>query len=332
MVFLYNIALQFYLLIIKLIQPFNAKASLWLEGRLTVWNDLDIHLTANKKPVIWVHCSSLGEFEQGRPIIEALNKHFPQYQVLLSFFSPSGYEATKHFNKADHIFYLPIDTAKNAERLIKKLKPVCVFFIKYDYWYHYLHQAKKQAIPVVLVSGIFRKNQPFFQWYGGLHKKMLACFSNFYVQNNESKELLASIGFNNNVWVTGDTRFDRVVEIAGNFEPIPPIEIVVKQKKVFVAGSTWLHDDALIAKFCKLHPQFVYIIAPHDVSNKRIQECLNIYPNACLWTDIEKGGQATNVIIINTIGLLSKLYYYAHICYVGGGFGSDGVHNVAEAA
>lgn len=286
-----------------------------------------------------MHCASMGEFEQGLPVLESIRKQYPGHILLLTFFSPSGYEVRKDYPGVDHVFYLPMDTPHHANRFLNIVQPSLVLFVKYEFWYYYLNEAKQRNIPVVLISGIFRKDQPFFQWYGGMHKKMLGCFSQLIVQSNASAELLQSIGFHENVIIGGDTRFDRVIEIASRFQPIALFDAFCNGQPVIVAGSTWTEDDEELDHFANTNPTVKCIIAPHDIDADRLQECLTLYRHSMLYSVYEKAYRAgtaipagINVLIIDNMGMLSRLYRYATICYIGGGFGDDGIHNVLEAA
>lgn len=287
-----------------------------------------------KDKVIWMHCSSLGEFEQGRPLLEKLRNTYPSYKILLTFFSPSGYEVRKNYNGADYIFYLPADGKTNARIFHDIVNPQLVIFVKYEFWYYYLNEAKKRNVPLLLISAIFRKKQPFFSKYGHFYRSMLSCFTHLFVQNNESVSLLRSIGFTKNVSLVGDTRFDRVIEIAEGFQPISSIEDFCAGSNVIVAGSTWLEDDKELTHYANTRNKVKFIIAPHNIGKDRLNECRKLYKHSTLFSSIQSASPATNIntIIIDNIGMLSRLYKYATICYVGGGFGADGVHNVLEAA
>jgi 3-deoxy-D-manno-octulosonic-acid transferase len=294
-----------------------------------------ISFQGNTHKTIWVHCSSLGEFEQGRPLIELIKKQNPAFKILLTFFSPSGYEIRKDYKNADWIYYLPMDSPSNAKRFLDIVQPHLILFVKYEFWYYYLNEIKKRQIPLLLVSGIFRQNQPFFAWYGNFHRNMLCCFTHIFVQNETSVTLLTNIGFKQHISISGDTRFDRVIEIADGFEPITLIENFVAENQVIVAGSTWTEDDEELDHYANTHPEIKFIIAPHDIEEDRIKECLLLYKNSILFSQLnseQANLENTNVLIIDNIGMLSKLYRYATICYVGGAFGEDGVHNVLEAA
>src|SRR5690348_4371430 len=238
----YILFLKLYSLGISIAALFNQKAKLWIKGRRNIFPVINNELSKVNRNRIWIHCSSLGEFEQGRPLIESLKNNYPQYNIVLTFFSPSGYEHQKNYKEADHIFYLPIDSKENAEKFFDAVQPKLVIFIKYEFWFYYLNEAKKRNIPLLLVSATFRKDQPFFQWYGSFHRQMLSCFTYLFVQNQTSLNLLQKINFMNAA-VSGDTRFDRVLEIVRNFKTIEGIKNFCEEKIVIVAGSTWIEDD-----------------------------------------------------------------------------------------
>lgn len=330
---LYRIFIRLYPFMIHIASPFNEKARLWIKGRKGVFDRMDHSINDNDK-IIWMHCSSLGEFEQGRPLLEKLKSEYPAYKILLTFFSPSGYEVRKNYSGADYIFYLPTDSKKNATVLFDIVKPELIIFVKYEFWYYYLAQAQKRGIPLLLISAIFRKKQPFFSKYGAFHRSMLSCFTHLFVQNAESVSLLQSIGFNQNVSLSGDTRFDRVIEIAEGFQHISSIQHFCSGSQVIVAGSTWLEDDKELAHYVNSRNNVKFIIAPHNIGKSRLDECANLYKNSTFYSSLKDSRPAPkiNTIIIDNIGMLSRLYKYATVCYVGGGFGADGVHNVLEAA
>ncbi len=317
----------------------NQKAGLWLEGRKGLFEQLETAFANNSQPVLWMHCASLGEFEQGLPVLENIRSHYPGYRILLTFFSPSGYEIRKNYKGVDDVFYLPMDSFSNAKRFFNIVNPSLILFVKYEYWYFYLSQAKQRNIPLLLISGIFRKSQPFFTWYGGFHRKILSMFSYLFVQNAESADLLKSIGLQGQVVISGDTRFDRVINITQRFEPIDLIEKFCNNQPTIVAGSTWTDDDEELDHFANTHPAIKCIIAPHDIDKERLDECLVLYKHSILFSDYVKNDtegknipEDINVLIIDNMGMLSKLYHYATVCYIGGGFGDDGIHNVLEAA
>jgi len=330
--FFYNIFLGLYLAGVKLLSIWNPKARLWLSGRkkFPVIDDLQAG-----KPVTWMHCASLGEFEQGRPVLELIRIQYPNTVIVLTFFSPSGYEAQKNYKGADHIFYLPMDSAINARQFIDAVQPTLVLWVKYEYWFYYLTELKKRAIPTLLISGIFREDQPFFKWYGGLWEKILGSFSHFFVQNEESKKLLSTLDITENITISGDTRFDRVIAIAEKFEPVAGIEQFCGNSKVIVAGSTWEDDEAELIHYVKANPHIKFIIAPHEIGADNIKDVQKEFPYAILYSALnelqKEGAVNSNCLIIDNIGMLSRLYKYADITYVGGAFG-EGLHNILEAA
>ena len=283
-----------------------------------------------------MHCASLGEFEQGRPVLEAIKQQYPSSKIILTFFSPSGYEIRKNYPGADAIFYLPMDSAANARKFIDTINPVLVLWVKYEYWYYYLSALEKRNIPVILISGIFRKDQPFFKWYGGLWRKMLHFFSRFFVQNTYSESLLKQVGIpSEKIIVSGDTRFDRVVNIAEKKESIPGIDDFCGNSKVLIAGSTWEDDEAELVHYIRIHPEIKFVIAPHEVDPHNLKDVKKIFAGAVFYSELVNGDTlpaGTHILIIDNIGILSKLYRYATVTYIGGGFGSDGIHNILEAA
>ncbi len=326
---LYNIFIALYTTGIRMAALWNTKAKQWINGRRTFPSMKFDHKT------IWMHCASLGEFEQGRPLLDTIRKEYPTYPIVLSFFSPSGYEIRKNFPGADKIIYLPIDTAYNANRLIKEINPAIVIWVKYEYWYHFLTTLKQHDIPVLLVSGIFRNSQPFFKWHGSLWKKMLPSFTHFFVQNEASKILLNTINHNKNITISGDTRFDRVIEIVEKEEPVLCIKNFISNHRVLIAGSTWNEDEKLLIHYARIHPEIKIIIAPHEIDTINLNTLKRAFPQAIFYSELEKesdSGTEASVLIIDNIGLLSKLYQYADITYVGGGFNSSGIHNTLEAA
>jgi len=333
-VFFYNIFLLLYKAGIGISSLFNPKAKKWLHGRKNIFQKLEAVIPQDQK-IIWVHCSSLGEFEQGRPIIERLGAQGTGQKILLTFFSPSGYEVQKDYKGADWVFYLPMDGAINAKRFLDIVNPSLVIFIKYDYWFYYLKKIKYRRIPLILVSALFQKNSVFFRWYGFFQRKMLSRFDHLFVQNEESKQLLAKIGLGKNCTVSGDTRFDRVIEIAEKFEPLPLIEQFIGGYKCIVAGSTWKEDEELLKAskdFCEIN-KLKLIIAPHEVTEKHLADLLKLFPQSLIYSKLsETQDHSSNVLIIDTVGMLSRIYKYAYCAYVGGGLSRTGVHNVLEAA
>ncbi len=339
---LYNLFLFLYRTGVLLVSPWNPKARLWIQGRKNIFKTIKRNVQGDQSSdFIWMHCASLGEFEQGRPVLERIKASNPAVRIVLTFFSASGYEIRKNYAGADYIFYLPPDSYSNARKLIALIKPKLVIWVKYEYWYFYLTRLKKSNIPVLLISGIFRENQVFFRWYGNLYRKMLTCFSHIFVQNEESKNLLSSIDISGNVTVSGDTRFDRVIEIAEQAAPIPLIASFCGDNQVIVAGSTWEEDEEELDHFANTHPEIKFIVAPHEIDGHRLAEAKKLFHHSILFTEweneVKKGAGSNslntpNVLIIDNIGMLSRLYKYATVTYIGGGFGDDGVHNVLEAA
>ena len=338
-IILYNLFLLLYSCGIRVASLWNPKAKKWLDGRKNIFATINGQQTTAYGQPIWMHCASLGEFEQGRPLLEELKKEHPGQKIVLTFFSPSGYEVMKDYKGADHIFYLPIDSKENAKNFLDAINPSLVFWVKYEYWFYYLTEIKQRNIPAMLVSGIFRKNQPFFKWYGAIWKKMLESFTHFFVQNKESKRLLATLGFNENVILNGDTRFDRVLEIAEHFTPVAGIEKFCGNSPVIVAGSTWEEDEIELLHFVNVHQHIKFIIAPHEIDKNNLKDVKDEFPNSIFYSDLiaqesnsNDQHSIPNVLIIDNIGMLSRLYNYATVSYVGGGYGADGVHNVLEAA
>jgi 3-deoxy-D-manno-octulosonic-acid transferase len=320
----YSIFLWLYRLAVRISSIWNDKARKWIEGRKDIFKKMKIELRDSTAGIVWIHCSSLGEFEQGKPVMEKIKLHYPNNKLLLTFFSPSGYEVKKNYTGADHIFYLPMDSKRNAQKFLDIVKPSLVIFIKYDYWYYYLTEIKDRMINCLLVSAVFRKEQAFFKSYGSLQRKMLRCFTQIFVQHEESKRLLKTIKMNDCI-VAGDTRFDTVIEIAEKFEPLPAIENFIN----------WKTDEEMLqTAFNKLtDADLKLIIAPHEIHNAHLDELKNLFPSSIRFSEVTSHGLVTsNILIIDNIGMLSRLYKYAYITYVGGGFTKDGVHNVLEAA
>lgn len=308
----------------------NKKARQWIDGRKNIYDTIRKEIRSYNADNIWVHCSSLGEFEQGRPVIEHLKRSYPHTNIILTFFSPSGYEIRKNYSGAAGVFYLPMDSGSNAREFINLIKPRMAIFIKYDFWYYYLADCRKKNIPLLLVSAIFRKEQPFFQWYGTLHRKMLKCFSHLFVQDKASEELLHSIGINN-VTLSGDTRFDRVAEIAENFTAIDGISEFCGGSPVLVAGSTWPADEKIIKETINDFPDLKIIIAPHEIHEEHLRQLKTNFPDSVFYSQLTTQAPGQKILIIDNIGMLSKLYHYATIAFIGGGF-DKGIHNTLEAA
>ena len=353
--FVYNIFLLLFKAAVPIAALFNVKAQKWVKGRRNIFDILEASIAGNGK-VIWVHCASLGEFEQGRPVIEKLRTNYPNYKLLLTFFSPSGYEIRKGYNGVDWVFYLPMDGPKNAKRFLQIIKPSLVIFVKYEFWYYYLKEINDSDTPLLLISALFRERSIFFKWYGGLQRKILSFFDHLFVQNETSKRLLDSIGLGDKSCVCGDTRFDRVIEIAEKFTPLPAIEKFIGYNKTIVAGSTWPQDEQVLqATIITINdPSLKLIIAPHEINKEHITQIQKLFPNSILYSKLsidnaqltESRGHpldnqqsssniqhpaSRNTLIIDNIGILSSLYHYAYITYIGGGFGK-GIHNTLEAA
>lgn len=311
------------------------KARLWFNGRKNWKSRLKNFRNPNNGIVVWVHCASLGEFEQGRPLIEKIKQIHPHHIIVLTFFSPSGFEIRKNYSGADAVYYLPMDGKQNAKDFINLINPSLVIWIKYEFWYYYLIELKKKNIPVLLVSAIFRKGQPFFKWYGGIWKKMIGSFHKIFVQNENSFQILKQYGLANNVSITGDTRFDRVIAIAETPEPLPKIIIdFCTRKKVLVAGSTWIDDEKVLLHYAKAHPEINFIIAPHEIHNENLRALKKEFTGSVLYSECTGNLELPmhHILIIDNIGMLARLYQLADITYVGGGFGDNGIHNILEAA
>ena len=337
MLFLYNIITLFASQILKLVALFSPKMKLFVAGRKTVFSTLTSKIKSDDK-TIWFHAASLGEYEQGLPVIEVIKQKFPLHKIVVTFFSPSGYEVRKNNTIADVTVYLPLDTSSNAKKFIQLVHPEMVFFIKYEYWPNYLNELRKHQIKTYLISGILRENQAFFKWYGGFYRDALKTFDYFFVQNENSKKLLQSIGFNN-VKVSGDTRFDRVVSILERDNNLDFIEEFKNNKTTIVIGSSWPKDESFLVDYInKSSDNVKFIIAPHNIKPEQIQDLKkSIVKKTILFSEnVETRHafslQGYSVFIIDTVGILTKIYSYADIAYVGGGFGNPGVHNILEPA
>jgi 3-deoxy-D-manno-octulosonic-acid transferase len=328
MLLLYNTAVRVYYLLICLASLFNNKAALWLRGRK--------HQTIkHHNKCLWFHFASLGEFEQGRPVLELLKQQYANHEIIVTFFSPSGYEVRKDTPLANAVYYLPLDTAANARDFILKINPVIAVFTKYEYWYHFFAELNQRQVPLYIISGIFRPGQPFFKWYGGLHRKMLGFVNYFFVQDERSVQLLREINITKAV-VSGDTRFDRVWANAQQPKSIPFIDEFKNGQKLFIAGSTWPADEVLFADVVKQYPDWKFIIAPHEIGQDKIANLMKQLPQGeaitySQLTTYNPQPSSHQTLIIDNIGMLSALYQYADIAYIGGGFGA-GIHNTLEAA
>ena len=342
---MYNIIIYIYQLGVVIASLFNEKVRKMWHGEREAIRILKEKVDPNAR-YVWFHAASLGEFEQGRPLMEQLRRDHPEYKILLTFFSPSGYEVRKNYEGADIICYLPLDTITNARRFLRTIRPMMAFFIKYEFWYNYLHILSHRGVPVYSVSSIFRPGQVFFRWYGRQYARVLRCFTRFYVQNEVSRELLATIGITD-VTVVGDTRFDRVLQIKAAAKQLPVVEAFLgingatPKPKVFVAGSSWQPDEEIFIPFFREHKDWKLIIAPHVIGEEHLQQIEKLLTgrkvvrytavaNSPLST-LHSSLQDANVLIIDCFGLLSSIYGYADVTYVGGGFGV-GIHNTLEAA
>lgn len=317
---------------IYVVSPFNQKAKLWISGRKNMFNKLKQSFSENSNPVIWFHAASLGEFEQGRPVIEEFKKQKPDFKVLLTFYSPSGYEIRKDYELANWVYYLPPDTKRNAKKFISIVKPQKVVFIKYEFWYHYINELQRNRIHTYIISAIFRENQIFFQWYGKWYKKLLTKIDKIFIQNKASFNLLVKQGFDN-MEVTGDTRFDRVYKVAQNPQKIEPIEKAIHPELLTVIiGSSWPKEEEFLSEFIKKQPAINLIIAPHEIHEANLKRIEKTFEgNITRYSAINQKNSKTTAILIDTIGILSSLYQYATIAIIGGGFGK-GIHNTLEAA
>lgn len=331
---IYSTGIFIYGLILKFASLFNEKAKLWVAGRKGIFPRLSAavaNVNRLQNPIVWFHVSSLGEFEQARPVIEAIKEKWPEKKILLTFFSPSGYEIRKRYELADFVFYLPLDTLGNARRFMEIVKPEMVFFVKYDFWFNYIKVIHNQQVPLYYISALFRKNHHFFKWYGCWFRRHLRYVEHFFVQDQESVDLLNSIKINQ-VTRTGDTRFDRVFAIATQAKPFPLIEKFCDDKPVFIAGSSWEPDEAVFLPLINHErPGKKYIIAPHDTRPERvgyIREHLT-KPSVCYSALNEENADHFDVLIIDSVGILNQLYQYATVAFIGGGFGS-GLHNIQE--
>ena len=338
---LYNLSIELYQWLIRLVSPFNQKAQLWLKGREGLFEKLEYQLTQARQKsqsplsIAWFHCASLGEFEQGRPVIEAYKKEFPNHHILLTFFSPSGYEIRKNYEGADFICYLPADTPSNAKRFVELINPTVAFFVKYEFWYNYLNYLKQANIPSISFSTIFRENQVYFKSYGEFNRSILRLLTHIFVQNEKSASLLAGIQIQENVSIAGDTRFDRVAQIAQNKRVIPIAEQFKNDTQTLIVGSCWQQDFDVICPLINsfAHPLKV-IIAPHEIHPEEIvQWQKQLKKPSIRYSEALNGKELSNaeVLFIDNIGMLSSLYQYADYAWIGGAYGK-GLHNTLEAA
>ena len=328
---LYNVGILIYSALAYLIAPINSRALLWIKGRKKWAEKIAIKIKPGDR-VIWVHCASLGEFEQGRPVIDEIRKEMPLHKIVLTFFSPSGYEIRKNYDKADCISYLPSDTPSNALKFIELIKPEFVIFVKYEFWNNYISALYRKKIPLYLISGIFRPGQLFFKWYGAFFREMLRKFEIIFVQNQSSFDLLSGIGINK-VSLAGDTRFDRVVQITASARNIAQIEQFRGEEKLFLAGSSWRQDEEIIAQYINAFPlRMKWVFAPHEIDKANIERLEKLFKVKCVrFSEFNEESVDARVLIIDNIGMLSSAYRYAYIAAIGGGFGK-GIHNVLEPA
>ncbi len=327
---LYNIGMYCYRLGVAAVSPWHKKARLWRDGRKQLFNRMRASIDSSA-PIVWVHVASLGEFEQGRPIIEKIKAERPEYKILLTFFSPSGYEIRKNYQGADYIFYLPIDTQSNAREFLDIVKPQIAVFVKYEYWINLLSELKVRNIPTYIVSAIFRRDSIFFRSTGNMWREALKSFNTLFVQDENSKALLAELG-HDNVVVAGDTRFDRVAQIAAAAKKIELIEQFKGNSRLFVAGSSWGPDEDLIVRLANENPTIKFIVAPHEMEQTRMAKIEQTATGGAVrYTKVEGDIADKQILILDTIGMLSSVYGYADFSYIGGGFGV-GIHNTLEAA
>lgn len=331
--FLYSIGIWLYGQIVRVFAVLwrDQKAKLWVDGRKDLMKKIQSDLENENNPIIWFHSASLGEFEQGRPLIEKLKAEKPEYQILVTFFSPSGYEIRKNYPLADYVFYLPEDTPSSARQFVKLVQPKAAVFIKYEYWYNYMNQLKIENIPLIFISSVFRPYQPFFQFFGGWFLKHLDGVHHFFVQNSVSKALLEEVGIKQ-VSISGDTRFDRVTQIAEQADKNKIVKDFKNEQMLFLGGSTWPDDERLIAFLSKNKKELKYVIAPHLIDENHILQIEELFPGSLRYSKAEgKNLEDFQVLIIDNMGLLSSLYQYAEFAMIGGGFGA-GIHNTLEAA
>jgi 3-deoxy-D-manno-octulosonic-acid transferase len=328
----YNIGIFLYSVAIHLAALWNHKARLWIDGRKGIFPKLREAVAPDDK-VIWFHAASLGEFEQGRPLMEEIRRRHPAYKILLTFFSPSGYEIRKDYKGADWVFYLPTDRPCRVKKFLDAVHPEIAVFIKYEFWLNYLHYLGRRGVRTYLISSIFRRDSIFFRPWGGAFRKVLRVFDRLFVQNTESKELLANIGITR-VEIAGDTRFDRVIAIAESPARIECVELFTSGHPTVVAGSTWAPDEAVLGEIVARHPEMRFVVAPHEMNEERIRQMQVVLGGGAVrYSECVDGGivpDSARVMIVDTFGILSTLYRYGQYAYVGGGFGS-GIHNILEA-
>jgi len=334
MLFFYNLFLLIYDFGIKVSALGYEKAQYWVRGRRNIHQRIKEACASSLSPIVWMHCASLGEFEQGRELLERIKINFPKYRILLTFFSPSGYEIRKNYNGANMIFYLPLDGKKTASEFLNNVNPTLALFIKYDSWFYYLHELKQRGIPTLLISAMFTPNLAFFGIGGSFFRKMLNNYSHIFLQDLKSKKLLEEFSIKAPLSVNGDTRFDRVIDIASSTFTHPVFEKFCSSGDVLIAGSTWKEDEKFLVHLLKECPEIKLVIAPHEINKQHVNELKTQFSNSFVLSEsINKEIHASaNVMIVDTIGMLSKIYRYATLCYVGGGFNKSGIHNILEAA
>ena len=328
-ILLYSFGLKIIELLTYIASPFHPKAKEFIAGRKFVWESLSNQLTDNENPVLWVHCSSVGEYEQGRPVMEVFKKQYPNFKILVTFYSPSGYHAVETDQVVDYKIYLPFDSPKNARKLLDITTPAMALFIKYEFWHYYLSELRQRQIPVFSVSSIFRTSQPFFKWYGDFNRKILANFSYFFVQDKPSQALLKSINLSSTV--TGDTRLDRVLKIKEQNKSFPEIAAFADNNNLLVVGSMRKEDIDIVIEFIEQHPMLKFIIAPHEIVESMMKTLERSRFSSIRHSKLTTANASQQVLIIDNIGMLSQLYRFANYAYIGGGF-SDGLHNILEAA
>lgn len=331
---LYDIGIGFYALILRIISPFHPKAKRWVQGRKGLLKSIEQTVEQGQNP-IWFHFASLGEFEQGRSVMERIREKYPNEKILITFFSPSGYDIRKNTPLADYVFYLPIDKARNAKLFLDTVRPKFAVFTKYEYWYHYFRELNRREIPLFMVSAIFRKEQIFFKWYGGFFRSILKRVTFFFAQNMDSVYWLKAIHITK-AGLAGDTRFDRVLALPKQKRQIPEVETFVDgAAKVLVAGSTWPEDEKLLVELFKAKQEWKVILAPHEIDEGHLQQIVSLFPAALFFSKFQHYSAAhiaeANLLVIDNIGMLSSLYGYGAVAYIGGGFGT-GIHNTLEAA
>jgi 3-deoxy-D-manno-octulosonic-acid transferase len=327
----YNIGILILTALAHLIAPFNSKVSLWIKGQKNWAGKIKETLKAGDRTV-WIHCASLGEFEQGRPVLEAIKKVMPEFKIVLTFFSPSGYEIRKNYSNADCIVYLPADNPGNSAKFISLVRPEFAIFVKYEFWNNYISQLYENKIPLYLISAIFRQGQHFFKWYGSFFREILKKFEIIFVQDKLSLDLLSGIGIEN-VIQAGDTRFDRVIQLTATARDIPQIDKFRGNEKLFLAGSSWKQDEEIIAQYINRFPdKMKWVFAPHEIDKANIERLVKLFKVPVVkFSELNGISTEARVLIIDNIGMLSSAYRYAYISAIGGGFGK-GIHNILEPA